>query len=74
MRSFVGSGIFCLKLCYNNISSPDYCENQYDQLGCAYNMPSRIENGTFTECEGDLQDVVGVYSVNGTSKYYFVFW
>lgn len=32
-------------------------------------MPSNVQNGTFTSCEGELQDVVGVYSVNGVSKY-----
>jgi hypothetical protein len=32
-------------------------------------MPSNVQNGTFTSCDGDLQDVVGIYSVNGVSEY-----
>jgi len=62
---FVGSGIFCLKICDNTITSPDYCLNVYDLIGCAYNMPTNVQNGTFTSCDGDLQDVVGVYTANG---------
>jgi hypothetical protein len=73
MRRFVGSGLFCLKICVNTITSPDYCLNVYDLVGCTYNMPSNAQNGTYTSCDGDLQDVVGVYSVDGVSKYYFVF-
>jgi len=65
---FVGSGIFCLKICFNNITSPDYCLNTYDLIGCDYNMPSNAQKGQFTSCESDLQDVVGVYSVNGVTS------
>lgn len=25
-NNFVGNGEFCLKLCFNNITSPDYCQ------------------------------------------------
>ncbi|GAA5856035.1 hypothetical protein JCM9279_003384 [Rhodotorula babjevae] len=56
-----GSGIFCLKLC-GPISSPNYCENRYDLIGCSYNMPAAYEDGVFNECDGDLQDVVGTYT------------
>ena len=73
IRRFVGSGQFCVKICDNSISTPDYCMNTYDLVGCAYNMPSNVKNGTYTSCEGELQDVVGVYSVNGVSKLYFLF-
>jgi hypothetical protein len=73
MRRFVGNNLFCFKICYNNITKPDYCQNIYDLVGCDYNMPSKVQDGTFTSCEGDLQDEVGVYSVDGVSKYYFVF-
>ena len=73
MHRFVGSGLFCVKICYNSITDPDYCLNIYDLVGCQYNMPSNVQNGTFTSCDGDLQDVVGVYSVDGVSKYYFAF-
>ncbi|KAJ7240624.1 hypothetical protein B0H12DRAFT_51570 [Mycena haematopus] len=58
---FVGSGIFCLKACFNSITSPDYCQNSYDLVGCEFNMPNNLQNGTFLNCEGDLQTPVGTY-------------
>ncbi|KAF9472027.1 hypothetical protein BDN70DRAFT_887459 [Pholiota conissans] len=64
-NNFVGSGQFCFKACFNSIPSPDYCENRYDLVGCDYNMPSAAQDGEFTSCEGELQDVVGVYTTNG---------
>jgi hypothetical protein len=71
MCRFVGSGVFCVKICDNTITSPDYCLNTYDLVGCDYNMPSNAQNGTYTSCDGDVQDVVGIYSVNGVSKLLF---
>lgn len=65
--SFVGSGQFCFKACYNSVSSPDYCENRYDLIGCSYNMPTAAKDGEFTECDGDLQDPAGIYTSNGQS-------
>jgi hypothetical protein len=64
-NTFVGGGQFCFKACYNSITSPDYCMNTYDLVGCTYNMPSAAKDGEFTSCEGDVQDVVGVYTTNG---------
>ena len=70
---FVGSNQFCFKACYNTITSPDYCQNTYDLIGCSYNMPSAVQDGQFTSCDGDLQDVVGVYTVNGQSAFWLSF-
>ena len=70
---FVGSGQFCVKLCDNTVSTPDYCQNVYDLVGCQYNMPSNVQNGTFTSCEGENQDPVGIYVVGGVSKLSFLF-
>jgi hypothetical protein len=67
-NTFVGGNKFCFKACYNSVSSPDYCENRYDLVGCDYNMPSSAQDGQFTSCDGDVQDVVGVYSVNGQTS------
>ena len=74
MRRFVGSGMFCAKICYNSITSPDYCLNVYDLVGCAYNMPSNVQNNTYTSCDGDLQDVVGIYTVGGASKSFIIYY
>ncbi|KAJ7928291.1 hypothetical protein B0H13DRAFT_2548699 [Mycena leptocephala] len=57
-NSFVGNG-------FNSITSPDYCENRYDLVGCDYNMPSALQNNTYLDCEGDLQTPVGTYVTNG---------
>jgi hypothetical protein len=62
---FVGSGIFCFKACFNSITSPDYCQNVYDLVGCDYNMPNALQNGTYLDCEGALQTPVGTYTTNG---------
>ena len=87
MDSFVGSGIFCIKLCDPTVTSPDYClksvtlvplfaihslthteYSTYDLIGCTYNMPASYTDNEFTSCEGDLQDVVGVYTSGGQSE------
>ncbi|GAA5909281.1 hypothetical protein JCM8208_005630 [Rhodotorula glutinis] len=60
-NNYVGSGVFCMKFC-GPISSPNYCENRFDLIGCSYNMPAAYEDGVFNECDGDLQDVVGTYT------------
>jgi len=67
-NTFVGGNQFCFKACYNSITSPDYCENRYDLVGCTYNMPTAAQDGEFTSCEGDVQDVVGVYTTNGQTS------
>ncbi|GAA5943611.1 hypothetical protein JCM1841_004285, partial [Sporobolomyces salmonicolor] len=61
-NNFVGSGEFCLKLCDPTVTSPNYCENKFDLLGCAYNMPAAYQDGVFLDCDSDLQDVVGTYT------------
>ncbi|KAJ7231138.1 hypothetical protein C8J57DRAFT_1439893 [Mycena rebaudengoi] len=55
----VGNGLFCFKACFNNLKNPDYCENRYDLVGCNYNMPNALQNGTYLDCKGDLQTPVG---------------
>ncbi|BGO93863.1 hypothetical protein NBRC10512_006127 [Rhodotorula toruloides] len=68
-NNFVGSGVFCLKLCFDNTQNePFYCENKFDLLGCSYNMPAAYQDGVFLECDGDLQDVVGTYTGTDGSK------
>ncbi|GAA5970907.1 hypothetical protein JCM11641_004503 [Rhodosporidiobolus odoratus] len=61
-NNFVGSGVFCLKLCDPTVTSPNYCQNKFDLLGCSYNMPAAYEDNVFLECDGDLQDEVGTYT------------
>jgi hypothetical protein len=65
---FVGSGLFCFKACDNSVTSPNYCQNIYDLIGCTYNMPSSAYTETvFEDCQGDLQAPPGQYVVNGVT-------
>ncbi|KAL1413823.1 hypothetical protein Q8F55_001607 [Vanrija albida] len=69
-NNFVGSGVFCLKLCDPSYSTDkNYCQNIYDLIGCTYNMPADYatlqKGGVFESCEGEIQDEVGTYTSNG---------
>ncbi|KAM0748357.1 hypothetical protein T439DRAFT_382798 [Meredithblackwellia eburnea MCA 4105] len=64
-NNFVGGGVFCFKLCDPTVTSPNYCQNVYDLIGCSYNMPASYAANEFTSCEGELQDVVGTYTSDG---------
>ncbi|GAA5842827.1 hypothetical protein JCM5353_008119 [Sporobolomyces roseus] len=65
-NNFIGGGYFCFKLCDPKFNDGhNYCQNRYDLMGCSYNMPSDTKDGEFTECDGDLQDEVGIYTTNG---------
>ncbi|GAA6012278.1 hypothetical protein JCM11491_007080 [Sporobolomyces phaffii] len=64
-NQFIGSSEFCLKLCDPSVTSPNYCENKFDLLGCAYNMPASYEDNVFLDCDSDLQQVVGTYVSGG---------
>jgi len=64
--NFVGSGLFCIKACDNSVTSPDFCENRFDLIGCDYNMPSDAYTTTeFVDCQGDEQMPPGQYVSNG---------
>ncbi|KAI5476721.1 macrophage activating glycoprotein, partial [Pseudohyphozyma bogoriensis] len=66
-NNFVGSDTFCFKLCYNNVTSPNYCQNIYDLIGCSYNAPAAYTPNLFVACDGDLQDEVGTYTSDGAT-------
>ncbi|KAF7318559.1 hypothetical protein HMN09_00366200 [Mycena chlorophos] len=68
---FIGDNYFCGKICDQTGSNPQgLCNNIYDRLGCEYNAPSNVENGTFTWCKGDDMTPVGTYVVNGATSVY----
>lgn len=65
-----GGLFFCMKVCDPKMGDPNYCLNTYDTIGCRYNMPSTFYDdesvqNTFTECDGEVQDVVGQYEKGG---------
>jgi hypothetical protein len=62
----MGGSFFCLKACDPN--GPDaakLCQHIYDRIGCAYNAPTNVKNGTFEACKGENQDFPGIYTSNG---------
>ncbi|KAF7776582.1 hypothetical protein Agabi119p4_4975 [Agaricus bisporus var. burnettii] len=68
---FIGGGGFCMKIC--DPADPNaarYCENRLDRIGCAYNLPSNAQTGTFEVCEGDNMEFPGVYTSNGATLTY----
>ncbi|KAJ3553119.1 hypothetical protein NP233_g12721 [Leucocoprinus birnbaumii] len=70
-NNFMGGNAFCLKVCNpNNPASTKYCQNIYDRIGCAYNVPNQAQNGTFEACQGDDMDPPGTYTSNGVVMTY----
>ncbi|KAF7325052.1 hypothetical protein MKEN_00547800 [Mycena kentingensis (nom. inval.)] len=60
---FVGNNYFCGKICDQTGSNPQgLCQNIYDRLGCEYNAPSNVQEGTFEVCKGDDMTPVGTYT------------
>ncbi|KAI6042529.1 hypothetical protein EDC04DRAFT_3058510, partial [Pisolithus marmoratus] len=72
-NSFIGGNAFCFTICDPSTSSADqsaYCQNTYDMIGCAYNMPNNAQKGVFEVCDADLKTPVGVYVTNGVTMTY----
>ncbi|KAK2463759.1 hypothetical protein APHAL10511_004252 [Amanita phalloides] len=70
-NNFMGANTFCFKACDPSVAgSRKYCQNIYDRIGCAYNIPSNAQNGTFEVCQGDNQDPPGIYTSNGVVMTY----
>ncbi|BGP02082.1 hypothetical protein NBRC10513v2_005730 [Rhodotorula toruloides] len=73
-NNFIGGGVFCLKLCdpayYAKHGDQFFCQNKYDRIGCARNMPAAYRDGEFSVCDSELQDLVGVYTEDGQVKTY----
>ncbi|KAG6889085.1 hypothetical protein C0995_003938 [Termitomyces sp. Mi166 len=62
-HNFIGSDYFCVKAC--DPAGPNakhFCEHVYDRIGCLYNAPANVQNGTFESCLGDNQDYPGIYT------------
>ncbi|EGN98627.1 hypothetical protein SERLA73DRAFT_181179 [Serpula lacrymans var. lacrymans S7.3] len=69
--NFMGGNAFCIKVCDPTGSNQQgYCQNIYDRLGCEYNAPSNVVNGTFEVCDADDMTPVGVYVTNGATMTY----
>lgn len=64
-NSFMGSGQFCFKACNPSLSAADqlsYCNNIFDEIGCAYNAPAAYAPDVFESCLSDNQIPVGLYT------------
>ena len=67
----MGGGAFCAKACNpSNAEEAEYCQNIFDRIGCAYNVPATPQNGTFESCQGDPMMFPGVYVTNGVTVTY----
>ncbi|KAN0083951.1 hypothetical protein V8E55_007455 [Tylopilus felleus] len=72
-NSFIGGNATCFTICNPSSSSADqsnYCQNIYDLLGCAYNMPNNAQNGVYEVCDSDLKTPVGIYVSGGVTMTY----
>ncbi|TCD64355.1 hypothetical protein EIP91_004224 [Steccherinum ochraceum] len=73
---FIGSNLFCLKICKPGGNESGYCQHTLDRIGLGYNCPSKYTigggapDGTFEVCDSDLMDVPGVYVENGQTLSY----
>ncbi|WFD30142.1 hypothetical protein MSPP1_001159 [Malassezia sp. CBS 17886] len=71
-NSFIDQESYCLRACQDGPQAYTYCINLYDELGCNWNMPTYPDSpGEFESCEGDLAQVVGVYTTNATTSTFF---
>jgi len=43
--------------------------DQFMSSTASTDMPSDTKDGEFTECDGDLQDEVGIYTTNGQGEF-----
>ncbi|KAJ7049845.1 hypothetical protein C8F01DRAFT_1378116 [Mycena amicta] len=60
---FIGNNAFCGKVCDQTGSNAQgLCNNIYDRLGCEYNAPSDVQEGTFEACKGVDMTPVGTYT------------
>ncbi|WFD33706.1 hypothetical protein MCUN1_000519 [Malassezia cuniculi] len=64
-HSFISSEEYCFRACKNGPKAYSYCNNVYDELGCAFNMPVKYTEGTFESCDSDNAGIVGVYTSMG---------
>jgi hypothetical protein len=65
---FIGSGVFCLKMCNpNGPNAAQLCNHIYDVIGCTYNAVADYNsiNGTFTVCDSEDMEPPGIYTVDG---------
>jgi hypothetical protein len=67
-HNFMGGSVFCFKVCDPaGANAANYCQHIYDRIGCAYNAPNNAQNGSFTSCDGDVQDFPGIYTASDGS-------
>ena len=62
---FIGSGMFCLKMCNpDDSNAASLCNHIYDEIGCTYNAVADYNaiNGTFTVCDSDDMEPPGIYT------------
>jgi hypothetical protein len=71
---FIGSGIFCLKMCNpSDAQAASLCNHIYDRIGCTYNALADYThiNNTFQVCDSDDMTPPGVFTTNGATTTWF---
>jgi len=58
--NFMSATEYCFRACKPGPRAAELCQHIYDEMGCAWNMPGRYENG-FDTCQADTGEPMGVY-------------
>ncbi|EJT98089.1 hypothetical protein DACRYDRAFT_91118 [Dacryopinax primogenitus] len=64
--SFMAHDEFCIRACLDGPEAAVVCNHVYDVMGCRWNLPGNYDDGTFTSCDADAGEPMGVY---GTSTW-----
>jgi hypothetical protein len=64
--SFISDNEFCIRACVG-AEATSLCNHIYDLQGCQWNIPANYDADVFEDCDGDLDQPMGVY---GTSTWY----
>jgi len=69
--NFMGGNAFCFKACNPAGTNPrGYCQNVYDRIGCAYNVPNAAKQGVFESCDASDALLPGVYTSGAVTMTY----
>ncbi|CAG7848974.1 SubName: Full=Uncharacterized protein {ECO:0000313/EMBL:CCA67412.1} [Serendipita indica DSM 11827] len=63
---FLSYNEFCIRACIGP-NARNHCFNEYDEMGCTFNMPANYDKGIFESCQGEDSLPVGLY---GTSRWH----
>ncbi|KZO97215.1 hypothetical protein CALVIDRAFT_526775 [Calocera viscosa TUFC12733] len=59
--NFMAHDEFCIRACRDGPNAPVICNHLWDVMGCHWNLPGNYDPGTFTSCDADSGEPMGVY-------------